>query len=166
MDATDSDNKKKAAAPESPPSGQVILTADEALEFARQLHRDGSLDPAENLYRRVIAAAPENVNALHYLGVLCHQQNRNAEAAESIERITILDPQNADAHNNLGNALRKSGEIEEAVDAYQKVVELNPNHVGAQQRLARTLLQADHRDKAAEVFEEWLRKESRNPVIL
>ena len=222
------------AASESPPSGQVILTADEALEFALQLHQNGSLDVAETLYRRVIAAAPDNLNALHYLGVLCHQQNRHAEAAELIERIIDLDPQNADAHNNLGNvleglgkfseaeacyrraielrpshdpacnnlgvilmaqrrvaealkayrravelapesadyrynmgnALRKSGEIAEAADAYRKAVDLNPDHTGARQGLARTLLQADRRDEAAEVFEEWLRKEPGNPVIL
>jgi predicted TPR repeat methyltransferase len=223
-----------AAAPAGPPPGQVILTAEEALEVALQLHRDGSLDPAENLYRKVIAAAPENLNALHYLGVLCHQQNRHAEAAESIQRIIDLDPQNADAHNNLGNvleglgkyseaeacyrraialqpshdpacnnlgvilmaqrkvaealdayrravalapesadyrynmgnALRKSREIEEAVDAYQKAVDLNPDHTGARQGLARTLIQAGRRDEAAAVFEEWLRKEPGNPVIL
>jgi predicted TPR repeat methyltransferase len=223
-----------AAASAGLPPGQVILTAEEALEVALQLHRHGSLDPAENLYRKVIAAAPENLNALHYLGVLCHQQNRNAEAAESIQRIIDLDPQNADAHNNLGNvleglgkyseaeacyrraialqpahdpacnnlgvilmaqkkvaealdayrravalapesadyrynmgnALRKSGEIEEAVGAYRKAVDLNPDHTGARQGLARTLLQADRRDEAAEVFEEWLRKEPGNPVIL
>lgn len=218
----------------NPPSGQVILSADEALEFALQLHRNGSLDPAENLYRRVIAGAPDNLNALHYLGVLCHQQNRHAEAAESIRRIIEIDPQNADAHNNLGNvleglgkfseaeacyrkaielrpghdpacnnlgvilmaqrkvsealeayrravelapesadyrynmgnALRKSGEIKEAVNAYQKAVDLNPDHTGARQGLARTLLAAGRRAEAAEVFDEWLRKEPGNPVIL
>jgi predicted TPR repeat methyltransferase len=234
MDVTNPNNRSKTAAPQKPLAGQVVLSADEALEFALQLHRDGSLEAAESLYRRVIAAAPDNLNALHYLGVLCHQQSRHAEAAELIERIIALDPQNADAHNNLGNvmeglgnlsaaeacyrkalvlrpghdpacnnlgvvlmaqskeaealdayrravalapnsadyrynmgnALRKSGAIEEAISAYRKAVELNPDHTGARQGLARTLLQADRRNEAAEVFEEWLRKEPGNPVIL
>jgi predicted TPR repeat methyltransferase len=109
-------------------SGQVILTADEALEVALQLHRHGSLDPAENLYRKVIAAAPENLNALHYLGVLCHQQNRHAEAAESIQRIIDLDPQNADAHNNLGNVLEGLGRYSDAEACYRRAIALQPGH--------------------------------------
>ena len=113
---------------ESRPAGKVILDADEALEFALQLHRDGSLDAAETLYRRVIAAAPDNLNALHFLGVLCHQQNRHAEAAESIERIIALDPQNADAHNNLGNVLDGMGKLSEAEACYRKAIVLQPSH--------------------------------------
>jgi len=117
-----------AAAPSGPPFGQVVLTADEALEVALQLHRHGSLDPAENLYRKVIAAAPENLNALHYLGILCHQQNRHAEAAESIRHIIDLDPQNADAHNNLGNVMEGLGKYSEAEVCYRKAIELRPGH--------------------------------------
>jgi predicted TPR repeat methyltransferase len=128
MDLTNTKNKEKTVASESPPSGQVILTADEALEFALQLHRDGSLDPAETLYRKVIAAAPENLNALHYLGVLCHQQNRHAEAAKLIERIITIDPQNADAHNNLGNVLEGLGKISEAEACYRKAIFIRPSH--------------------------------------
>jgi predicted TPR repeat methyltransferase len=120
--------RESDAAPASPPSGQVILPIDEALDFALQLHRGGSLDAAEALYRKVIAAAPENLNALHYLGVLCHQQNRHAEAAESIQRIIDLDPQNADAHNNLGNVLEGLGKYSEAEACYRKAIDLRPGH--------------------------------------
>jgi len=68
MDVTNANNKGKAAAPESFATGKVILAVDEALQFALQLHRGGSLDEAETLYRSVIAAAPDNLDALHYLG--------------------------------------------------------------------------------------------------
>jgi predicted TPR repeat methyltransferase len=119
---------RKTAALQNPPSGQVVLAIDEALDFALQLHRGGSLDAAEALYRKVIAAAPENLNALHYLGVLCHQQNRHAEAAESIQRIIDLDPQNADAHNNLGNVLEGLGKYSEAEACYRKAIDLRPGH--------------------------------------
>ncbi len=129
-----------ATAPESPATGKVILAVDEALEFALQLHRGGSLDEAETLYRRVIAAAPDNLNALHFLGVLCHQQNRNAEAAELIERIIILDPKNADAHNNLGNVLEGLGKLSEAEASYRKAIVLRPNHDPAHNNLGVVLM--------------------------
>jgi predicted TPR repeat methyltransferase len=140
MDVTNTNNKGKAAASENSPAGKVILDADEALEFALQLHRNGSLDEAETLYRRVIAAAPDNLNALHFLGVLCHQQNRNAEAAESIERIIALDPQNADAHNNLGNVLEGLGKFSEAEACYRKAITLRPSHDPAHNNLGVILM--------------------------
>jgi predicted TPR repeat methyltransferase len=128
MDLTCTNNKDKTTAIDSPPSAKVILEADEALEFALQLHRNGSLETAETLYRRVVAAAPDNLNALHYMGVLCHQQNRHAEAAELIERIIAIDPQNADAHNNLGNVLEGLGKFSDAEARYRKAIALQPNH--------------------------------------
>ena len=128
MKITTTNDKRKLAVPESPPAGKVILNADEALDFALQLHRHGSLDAAEAIYRRVILAAPDNLNALHYLGVLCHQQNRHAEAAESIQRIIALDPQNADAHNNLGNVLEGLGKFTDAEACYRKAIELRSSH--------------------------------------
>ncbi len=128
MDVTNTINKGKAASSESSPAEKVILAADEALEFALQLHRDGSLDVAETLYRHVVAAAPDNLNALHYMGVLCLQQNRHAEAAELIERIIAFDPQNADAHNNLGNVLEGLGKFSEAEACYRKAIVLRPSH--------------------------------------
>ncbi|MCP4622049.1 MAG: tetratricopeptide repeat protein [bacterium] len=140
MDVTNTNNKEKAIAPESPPSGKVILDADEALEFALQLHRNGSLDEAETLYRRVIAAAPQNLNALHFLGVLCHQQNRNADAADLIERIIAIDPQNADAHNNLGNVLEGLGKFSEAEACYRRAIELRPGHDPAHNNLGVILM--------------------------
>ena len=140
MDAKNTNNRGKASAPENPPSGQVILAADEALEFALQLHRNGSLDEAETLYRRVIEAAPDNLNALHFLGVLCHQQNRNAEAAKLIERIIAIDPQNADAHNNLGNVLEGLGKFSEAEACYRKAIVLRPSHDPAHNNLGVILM--------------------------
>lgn len=128
MDLTCTKNKDKTTAIDSPPSAKVIFEADEALEFALQLHRNGSLDTAETLYRRVVAAAPDNLNALHYMGVLCHQQNRHAEAAKLIERIIAIDPQNADAHNNLGNVLEGLGKFSDAEARYRKAIALQPNH--------------------------------------
>jgi predicted TPR repeat methyltransferase len=140
MAVKDTKNNGRSAAVQNQTSGQVILTADEALDFALQLHRGGSLDAAETLYRRVITAAPDNLNALHFLGLLCHQQNRHSEAAELIERIIALDPQNADAHNNLGNVLEGLGKFSEAEACYRKSIILRPSHDPAHNNLGVVLM--------------------------
>jgi predicted TPR repeat methyltransferase len=125
---------------DNPLAEKVVLAIDEALEFAFRLHRDGSLDAAEALYRHIVAAAPNNLNALHYMGVLCHQQNRHAEAAELIERIIDLDPQNADAHNNLGNVLEGLGNFSEAEVCYRKAMVIRPGHDPAYNNLGVVLM--------------------------
>ncbi|MGE3164107.1 MAG: tetratricopeptide repeat protein [Planctomycetota bacterium] len=45
-------------------------TLHEALAFAMLQHQRGLLPEAEKLYRRVLAAAPDHPDALHYLGVV------------------------------------------------------------------------------------------------
>jgi predicted TPR repeat methyltransferase len=212
----------------------VILEIDEALHLALKLHNRNALPEAERLYGRILEIAPDNLNALHFLGLLCHQQNRFDKAAALIARIITLAPDNADAHNNLGNvleglgksvaaeacyrkaislnpdhgpahnnlgvvlmarnqadeavkaycraialapnsaefrynmgnALRKSGDLDAAISAYREAINLAPGYAAAWQGLARTCVQANRREEAADVFENWLRKDPGNPVIL
>jgi tetratricopeptide (TPR) repeat protein len=82
----------------------------------------------------------DNLNALHFLGLLCHQQGRKTEAAELIERIIALDPQNADAHNNLGNILEGLGKGPEAESCYRRAIALRPGHAPAHNNLGVVLM--------------------------
>jgi predicted TPR repeat methyltransferase len=126
----------------------------------------GKLSEAESCYRKAISLRPEHAPAHNNLGVVLFAQNRAAEAVAVYHRAIELAPESADFCYNLGNALRKSGQIEEAVDAYRKAVSLKPDHAGACQGLARTLVQAGRREEAASVFEDWLRADPANPVVL
>ena len=131
---------------------EVILGVDEALRFALQLHEAGSLAEAETLYRRILAVVPENLNALHFLGLLCHQQNRKDEAAGLIQRIIALDPQNADAHNNLGNVLEGLGKGLEAEVCYRQAIALHPGHGPAHNNLGVVLMAQGRVADAVEAY--------------
>ena len=50
------------------------------IKQAISLHREGRLAEAERLYLTVLRAKPNHFDAQHMLGVLRHQQGRNAEA--------------------------------------------------------------------------------------
>jgi predicted TPR repeat methyltransferase len=101
-------------------------TLGSLLARAIELHRADRLREAEPLYAAVLAEAPDNPDALHFLGVLKHRRNASAEAVALIRRSLALAPDNPDAHNNLGNVLLETGKVEEAVAAYRRVVELRP----------------------------------------
>src|SRR3954465_7029619 len=62
------------------------LTLEEAVSFAILLQKNEQFAEALELYRRVLKAAPDHSRALHYSGVLAHQQGRNGEALALIER--------------------------------------------------------------------------------
>ena len=47
-------------------------------------HQAGRLAAAERLYRKVLDQDPANADALHLLGVVCHQTGRDARAVELI----------------------------------------------------------------------------------
>ena len=77
----------------------------------------------------------EQADALHYLGVLSHQNGRTAEAIDFIRRALEIAPDYIDAHNNLGNVLKEAGQLAEAETHLRRVVALNPEHAEARRRM-------------------------------
>jgi predicted TPR repeat methyltransferase len=117
----------------------------ERLAGAIARHRSGRLEEAEKVYAEVLAAEPDNVDALHYLGVLRHQQGRSYVALQLVSRAIKLKPDAVDAINNLGNIYLQVGTSVEAIVAYQHVLELRPDHPDASRNLgiARRRLERD-----------------------
>ena len=103
-------------------------------------HRAGRLDRAEALYRKVLAAKPDDSDALHLLGVLAYQCGELTPALQLIERALPALSELPDAHLNYGNVLRAAGRPTEAVDSYRRAIALNPDHGMADNNLARVLI--------------------------
>jgi len=73
---------------------RLQVDVPQALEMAVQFHRQGWLEPAEEVYRAVLKLLPGEPNALHYLGVLLHQTGNSAAAVMpiSIRSIVFMGP--------------------------------------------------------------------------
>jgi predicted TPR repeat methyltransferase len=115
------------------------FTIAEALELAMKLHREGRLDQAEAIYRRILEAAPDHPDALHFFGVLSHQRGRSDEAIALIGRSIELQPDEPAPICNLGNVLVDRGRAEEAAEAYRRAIALDPDHVAAHNNLGALL---------------------------
>jgi predicted TPR repeat methyltransferase len=111
------------------------LTVEEALELAILLQKNEQLAEAHELYRRVIEVAPNHPRALHYAGVLAHQQGRSDEAVALIERSLTLVPEQADCYSNLGIIFQSDGQLEQAIGAYRRAVAIDPSHANAYSNL-------------------------------
>jgi predicted TPR repeat methyltransferase len=106
-------------------------TAKGALAAAIRCHRAGDLRAAEAAYAARLRTQADDPDALHYLGVLRHQQQRSDEAIALITQALDVAPQYVDAWNNLGNVFKQSRRLEQAEHAYRRALELDDTHAGA-----------------------------------
>jgi predicted TPR repeat methyltransferase len=125
------------------------LTLEEAVSVAILLQKNEQLDQAQELYRRVLETAPDHPRALHYAGVLAHQQGRNNEALALIKRSLALAPDQADWFSNLGIVFQSDDRFPLAIDAYRKAIAIDPSHANAHNNLG-VLLRATGRPVEAE----------------
>jgi predicted TPR repeat methyltransferase len=125
------------------------LTVDEAVELAILLQKNERLAEAHQLYRRVIDVAPNHPRALHYAGVLAHQQGHSDEAIALIERSLASLPDQADWYSNLGIIFQSGGQLEAAMDAYRRAIAIDPTHANAYSNLG-VLLRATGKPSEAE----------------
>ena len=119
--------------------GPRELTVAQAVELAVTMQRRGRLDAAEEIYGRVLAAAPNHVDALHFLGLCRHHRGQYEEGLALVEQALALAPHNLDARNNLGNMLSSRGRLGEAEAAYRQVLALNPEFANAHANLGSIL---------------------------
>ncbi|BCX16744.1 MAG: hypothetical protein KatS3mg117_0426 [Geminicoccaceae bacterium] len=100
---------------------------DPRLERALAFHRAGAVGEAAALYEAVLESRPDDVDALHLLGVARRAQGRRHEAAELVRRALRLAPGLADTWYNLGNIETDLGNEAAAAEAFERAVGLRPS---------------------------------------
>jgi predicted TPR repeat methyltransferase len=134
---------------EQPVAPTRELTLEEAVSFGILLQKNQQFAEANELYRRILEASPDHPRALHYAGVLAHQQGKINTAIELIERSLALAPDEADWHSNLGIVLQSDGQLDLAIEAYRRAIAIDPKHANAHSNLG-VLLRATGQPVEAE----------------
>jgi tetratricopeptide (TPR) repeat protein len=91
------------------------------------LHRQGRFPDAITVYRHILQAQPDHVEATHMLGVMAQQEGDHAMGVELIARAIARQP-TAEMHYNLGVGLQAQGDLDGAAKHYNIAVELNPGY--------------------------------------
>ncbi len=105
------------------------LPLAEAIRAAQHWQRLGEFEQAQEIYRAILEEIPDEPNALHYLGILRHQQGDHAAAIELIRQAIVRIPEDAGPWVNLGNIMLTAERFDEAIDAYRQAAELAPENV-------------------------------------
>jgi predicted TPR repeat methyltransferase len=123
-------------------------TIFDAIEHTKR----GRLQEAEAVYLQLLAAQPDNADALHYLGVLRMGQRRREEAIELVTKSLKLAPRNAHAWNSLGNMVAATGKLGAAEFAFKSALELQPDFLEALYNLGNLQRRMRKREEALQNF--------------
>lgn len=126
------------------------ITLEQALATAIALHQENQLEQAEAIYSFILDQFPDFPDALHFYGLLKHDQGNDDDAIKLIQKALDLAPEYSDAYNNLGNIFRLSGKFESAIECYRKTLDLNPNNISASNNLGILLKDMGRFDEAIE----------------
>jgi len=102
-----------------------------ALAEAVQAHQGGRLEEARRMYEALLAEAPQDAAALHWLATLHLQTGRLRPALHFFDQCLCLQPAHAEAHCNRGNTLRCLHRTLEAVESFDQALSLKPDYAEA-----------------------------------
>ena len=123
-----------------------------------RLAASGRHKEAERRLRRHLARRPDDAQALHFLGLVCHELGRADEAVELIGRAVEVEPQPV-FHANLAEACRASGRLEKAERHARQAASLAPDNAMFALKLAAILAQLSRPAEALEWAERVLERD-------
>src|SRR4051812_29618916 len=115
-------------------------------------HAAGRLEPAELLYRDVLAVEPENFDALHKLGLLAHQTGNTQAGIELMSRAAGINPAIPELHVDLATAWLAMGHVAQALRHCKEAVRLRPDLPAAHAVLAAALTRGGDLPAAADAW--------------
>jgi predicted TPR repeat methyltransferase len=107
------------------------ITVPEAMDLVLEALRNGQFEEGAEVCRKILEVAPHHPGAVHYAGVIAHEDGRTDEALAYIERSLELDPEQPDWYSNLGIVRQARGDLEGAIDAYRHAIALKADHANA-----------------------------------
>ena len=107
------------------------VDVDAELDKALSFHQAGNLQQAEEGYRKILKASPQNEDALHLLGVLVFQLGQYNTASDLIVQAIKLNPRQSCFFDSLGTVLKAQQDTEKAMHAYSRALETDPNNFKA-----------------------------------
>jgi tetratricopeptide (TPR) repeat protein len=127
------------------------------MALAAEHQKEGRLDEAEHLYRRVLRHNPRNVDALRLLALISLKAGRDGEAESLLEKAIALAPDFLLAILDLGRLRKEQDRYGEALECFDRAVALDPASPQAHYLRGSTLAPASFTQEAIEAYENCLK---------
>lgn len=129
-------------------------------------YQAGRLRKATDYCQAILSTQPQHPDALHLLGMTCHQQGNNLTAIDFIKQAITITPNQFFYHLNLGNIYFTEKDHTAAEACYQKALKLNPKFVPTMIHAAENLSQCQQHQEAISHYKMALIHEPNNPAVL
>ena len=96
----------------------------EALEF----HKNGDLEQAVRLYKKIISREPDHFDAWHHLGLAYRSLNKLSKARDCYQKALKLDDKFTPLYNSLSSLLIEQNFIDEAISFLNAALNIDPNN--------------------------------------
>jgi tetratricopeptide (TPR) repeat protein len=119
------------------------------MAHAAEHQKEGRIEEAEKLYRRVLRDNPRNVDALRLLAQIALRAEHADDAEQMLQEAIRLAPDFHLAILDLGQLYKEQDRYEEAIACFDRVIALDPSLVQAHFMRAGTLARASFTPEAA-----------------
>jgi len=124
------------------------MTIAQAMDIAIAHQAAGRSAEAEEVYRTILAQAPNNGFALSFLGVVLVSRGQMQEGIRYMQQSIAAEPVVAVFHTNLSGALIEAGDYHGAEIAARAAIERDPKDGQAHINLAQVQWQQQRQDEA------------------
>jgi predicted TPR repeat methyltransferase len=112
-----------------------VVRAGNSLQAALAHQRAGRLPQAVAIYRQILLDTPDDVDALHLMGMIAHESGDQDAALELISKAIAVAPEYAELHNNFGLVLMARQQLDDAAASYLRAIAINPGYAFAHNNL-------------------------------
>jgi tetratricopeptide (TPR) repeat protein len=122
------------------------------MALAAEHQKEGRLEEAERLYRRVLRDNPRNVDALRLLALIAAKAERADDAEILLRQAIALAPDYVLAILDLGRILKDQDRFAEALECFDRAIALDPAQAQAHYLCAGTLARASFTPEAIDAY--------------
>ena len=122
------------------------------MAHAAEHQKEGRIDEAERIYRRVLRKNPDNVDALRLLALLAMRVDRQDDAESLLQRAIEIAPDFLLALLDLGRLRKEQDRYEEALECFDRVIALEPSQPQAHFLRAATLARASFTRESIDAY--------------
>ncbi|MEP4224112.1 tetratricopeptide repeat-containing sulfotransferase family protein, partial [Rhodopirellula bahusiensis] len=126
------------------------------VQAALHLHQRGDVDAAESVYRRVLDAEPNNVDALHLLGMLLLEQGNPKKSETLLRSASTHAPSSGILANSLGVCLMRQARYNEALAQFQLALKFERSGVDVLQNMGEVCEKLQRFEEAIKYWERLL----------
>ena len=127
--------------------------------IALQKHKEGNIEIAEKLYKKIIQKNPSHFNSFYLLGTLYLQSKNFQKAQIQFDKAIKIKPNHPALCNNFGATLLELKDYQKAIYYFEQAIKLKPDFTQAYNNLGSVLKELDQHETAIKYFQKCIKIE-------